>query len=160
MYFYSVEVFQPFLERLLPGISCEDLFKVTVLSDTYKYDLEAHHAVQDLINELLVPEEQENIAIQFNEDYFPVSLCYDEEELAENEVIDEEELNAIFADDSYEISIDGLPRTERDLTIHDYIQTSYTLGDAEMEALQVRINVIISPEAAEFIDFETNTTVH
>ncbi len=162
MHFYTVEVFQPFLERLLPGVSCEDIFKVTVISDNYKFDIEAHHAVQDVIYEILTDDEQELIAIEFNEDFFPMSLCYDEdlEEELDEDTSTAKLLEEFPDDEPYEISFDGLPRIERDMTIQDYIQSSYTLGDREMEALQVRINIMISPDEAEYMNFETNTTVH
>lgn len=163
MHFYTVEVFQPFLERLLPGVSCEDIFKVTVISDSYDFDIQAHHKVQDILNEILTDDEQELIAIEFNEDFFPMSLCYNEE-LEEDleEDIPTAKLLEEFPDDNepYEISFDGLPRIERDMTIQDYIQASYTLGDREMEALQVRINIMISPDEVEYMNFETNTTAH
>lgn len=156
MHFFTVEVFQPFLERLLPGVSCEDIFKVTVISDNYDFDIQAHHEVQDILNEMLTSEEQEDIAVEFSEDFFPTSLCYEEEEEEE----DEEEFEELSYNENYEIAIDGLPRIERNLTINDFIQATYTLGDLQMEALQVRINILISPEAASYIDFDTIKTVH
>ena len=161
MHFYTVEVYQPFLERLLPGVSCEDLFKITVVSDSYEHDIEAHVAAQDIINEMLTDDEREDIAIEYNEDFFPLSLCYDEEDLLEDDDTSmDEPVEILSNDEPYEISFDGLPRIERDMTIHDLIEASYTLGDVEMEALQFRINIMVTPDTIEYINFETNTTVH
>jgi len=163
MHFYTVEVYQPFLERLLPGVSCEDLFKITVVSDSYDYDIEAHVAAQDIINEILTDDERKDIAIEYNEDFFPLSLCYDEEDLLEDDNEDTssiEPIEMLSSNDTFDISFDGVPRVEQDITIHDLIEASYTLGDVEMEALQFRINIMVTPDTIEYINFETNTTVH
>jgi hypothetical protein len=163
MFFYTIEAFQPFLERLLPGISCDDLFKITVISNEYQYDMFAIEAAEEAINELLLTEEQEFLSIEFNPDFYPASVAYGEDtNEEEEELIKELELQELGEEDDnlFQIALDGLPRTERDLTINDYIQLTYVLADEEMHALQLRLNIVTTPEAAELIDFDTNRTVH
>lgn len=153
-YFFTLELFDNKLEQILSDLDCSDLFKITLVSDVFDYDTEAQLAGEQILSQILDDDELENLGLEYNPDFFPALLAL--------ETLDdvEEAIEDLTEEIDFNIAIDGLPHNEKELEMKDFIMNSYSLVDEQFEMLLLRMNILIDPDTANNIDYNTNTTVH
>lgn len=152
-YFFTIELFDEVTERLLNEFDCNDFFKLTLVSEMYDFDIQAHLAGEQLLDSILSDDELESLTLEYNPDFFPDTLILSDD-------IEEESDLELLDDIDFNITIDGLPHTETNLEIKDFIMNSYALIDETFESLMLRMNIMIDPDSANSTDFNTNITVH
>ena len=158
MYFFIIESFNPFHERLIPSISGKDLFKVSIVSQNFLYDIDAQVELESILNAILTQSELDELTVDYNPDFFPTSVNeFLFPYLESEEPLDSMELN----DNAFAIGDDGLPvMNDQQPQIEDFIQATYIISDDVAETIALRACVIVDPATSNTIDFLTNTTVH
>lgn len=151
-YFYTIEVFPPFIKNFITDLPTDNIFKVSIISDTFDYDLEVDGYIQAIMTEVF--DEEIDINLSFNPDFFPASLSLEEESEIEEEEIEDEDF------ENREISFDGLPVIHYEPDFFDFVMNSYIIYDQTEQDILLRANVVIEPATAECINYETNITVH
>lgn len=153
MYFYTIEAFDSKISNFAPDIDTSQISKMTIISEDYEYDIQAHAKLEEILENALSVEIS-NFDIDLNPMYFPSNADISDEELAMSILLEEDIEHFNLHTNFFNDEEDNLP------TFFDLMMASYNLVDDSMDTIEVRGAVLTTPSNYQYINFDQDIMVH